>query len=300
VMNRFLKIVVVLSIITAFLSSISCDKISDEIDRYDVSIDDVKEVAFLEIEVNFYYNDIFTNVLQAASFANKQINSLGLGKNSEIVYPNISFNWVSMENPFAEYYLFVDYGENNFKDSYGITRRGGLTLHCKGKWGEQGSTISVLVGTKDLNTGAILRENFYINDTKIEGDIKFVSLGNNAYERIVKNALITFADNNTPAERNSSLTIKQIVGNETIDISDDSFEFYGVIEGVTPNGIDYGIEIPTENPIVKGLDCLYPTEGITFLNIKAVEFAVDYAFDNNECDRRAVINFYGVNTEIEF
>jgi hypothetical protein len=299
-MNRFLKIVVVLSIITAFLSSISCDKIRDEIDRYDVSIDDVKEVAFLEAEVNFYYNDIFTNVLQATSFANKQINSLGLGKNSEIVYPNIGFNWVSMENPFAEYYLFVDYGENNFKDSYGITRRGGLTLHCKGKWGEQGSTISVLVGTKDLNTGAILRENFYINDTKIEGDIKFVSLGNNAYERIVKNALITFADNNTPAERNSSLTIKQIVGNETIDISDDSFEFYGVIEGVTPNGIDYGIEIPTENPIVKRLDCLYPTEGITFLNIKAVEFAVDYAFDNNECDRKAVINFYGVNTEIEF
>lgn len=300
-MSRFYRIVIILSILTAFLTAISCDKIAEEIDKYDVSVDEVKDVAITEAKAYNAYGDLFFVGLKASEKVIFSNSNLAKTQSENGAYPNWTFWTKDFLNPFAEYYFSVDYGPDNLFDSNdGVWRRGGLTFICNGKWGEEGSTIKVLTKLMDPN-GNTIYDYYYINDDMLSGEVKFTSFGDDHFLREITGGKIKDADLDSIATRDSEIYIYWKEGRETTnDDTDDSFEFYGSISGSSFGGIDYTIEIPESSPIIKTADCPFPVKGITTLGIKNLEFDFDYSYEDEQCDRKAKVNFYGSDILIDF
>jgi len=300
-MKKLAKFITVAFIATLPFFNSSCEKTTLD-DEYDVSFEDAKSVMLTEVMLNIAYLDIFNVSMRAGAFADEILSSKtkNFGDNSEILGGTMDI----LFGPDIDTRVAADWTDINKIGEDNISRRGGMIINIDGFWRETPTEISVGFGipaeiASNLE-GIEARNAYYINDYKVEGEVKFTNEGGNLYHIEIKNGIVTAPDGKV-SKRNSNLYMKWKEGFETkMDITDDIWEMYGMLGGTTANDLDYTISISDTDALEKATAYKYPNKGVANFTIKGVKFSLDYAFENEEYDNKAILDFYGINKLIEF
>lgn len=157
----------------------------------------------------------------------------------------------------------------------GITRSGTLTI----------TLSNYLLSTGSVMT--IVRDNYYINGTKIEGTVTYTNQTTNPstpqWTRSISNGQITFA-NGAFFTHSGTRTIRQIEGVSTLILADNVYEIVAGTHTVNrPNGSSLTATVQT--PLIKKFNCNYISQGILNLQGTYLNGTLDYG--NNTCDNLA-------------
>ncbi|MEN8136873.1 MAG: hypothetical protein ABFR62_00385 [Bacteroidota bacterium] len=287
-MKNITKIIVVALIATFPLLNSSCDK--DPLESYDVSLEEAKSVMLTEAMLNLSYIDVFNTAIRAGAFADEELKKMAKMNNTAI--EDILGGEMSIltedGQPNLPATIKIDWGATNKKGDDGFNRRGMMIARLSNYWSEPSSTITIEF------------KDYYFNDYKIEGETAFTYEGGNLYHLTIINGKVTSPEGKI-AERNSDTYMNWAEGSDTkMDITDDVWELYGVIGGKTTEELEYTMSISADTPLSKATSCKYPNSGISNFTIKGIKFALDYSFENSECDNKATLDFYGLKKEIVF
>ena len=281
---------------TISVTNFSCDKVDlGNLEKYDVSFDEVESVMQTESMLNIAFIDIFNIGLRAGAFADEHtVNNSAkksvvdpediMGGGMSILYTSGSIT-DKTEIPVT---VLIEWGDVNNIGTDGFARRG--------------SIVATLTNTNWINAGAVVTISFrdyYFQGYKITGEVTLKNLGSGVFEIIVKDGVFTSPDGKV-SKRNSDLFFKWIEGKETLkDVKDDVWHIYGTVDGVTSNEMEYSIKVE-ENKYLEKSICEFPTKGVADFMIKKVKFTLDYAPIEEECDNIAEVNFYGKKKIIKF
>jgi|LGOV01.1.fsa_nt_gb hypothetical protein len=285
--TKFIRVAIVA--ILPFIYS-SCDKIDlGEAEDYDVSLEEVKSVVYTEALLNVTFVDVFNMGIRAGAFADIQLNSMPKKSGNVVDVLGGQMEMLIIDNnPNLPATIRLDWGDENKKGSDGFNRRGMMVATLSNYWSEANSKISIEF------------RNYYFNDYKVEGEVTFTNLGSNLYNVYIKDGKVTSTDSKI-AKRNSDIFLKWIEGVDTkMDITDDIWGIYGVVGGTTATGLDYVIDIKEDKYLEKATVCKHPNKGVASFLIKAIKFSLDYSPDNEECDSKAELDFYGLKKQIDF
>lgn len=168
----------------------------------------------------------------------------------------------------------------------GKLRKGKLVLHFTGPIRRPGSVVTLTFG------------DYFVNEVKIEGTKIFKNLGDppvHKWSIEVVNGKVTF-----PGGRwftyEGSKTVQQIAGMLTSIIRDDAYQITGRSKIVFRNSTT--ININTEDPLIKKLNCRWISEGTLKIRINERVLKLDFGFPNNgNCDNKALLSWNNGNSQ---
>lgn len=172
--------------------------------------------------------------------------------------------------------MTIDFG-TGCTDQNNVTRKGKIIAVFSGKYRTAGTTVSISF------------DNFYVNDTKIEGTKSITNNGRNAGGNLsftvkVEKAKI-FADGKT-IEWESTRTNEWIAGENTPGISDDVYSIDGGAKGVNREGHTFEADI-IEN-LIKKIGCRWIVDGKLELKPQGKQSrTIDYG--DGDCDNKATV-----------
>jgi hypothetical protein len=170
--------------------------------------------------------------------------------------------------------ITVDYGTTGCTQN-NITRKGVLTITISNYIMQNGSTV------------VIERENYFVNNKKIEGTVTYTNQTTNAstpqWTRTVTNGKVTL-QNGLFFTHTGTRTVKQTQGVSTAMLGDNVYEVISGTHTVTrPNGSSLTSTVVT--PLVKAFSCHYVSQGQLDLNGTVLDGVLD--FGNGNCDNQA-------------
>lgn len=168
----------------------------------------------------------------------------------------------------------VDFGTGCTKN--GITRKGKLKITFSNPVTETGSTMIVE------------RENYYVNNNKVEGKVEYKNTTVNSetpqWTRKVTDGIFTDAKGEVYLNSGSH-TIKQTAGVSTpLDLNDNTYE---MIDGTHTVRKQNGAQITLTvlETLVKNYDCDYISKGKLKVESTLLNGTIDYG--NGDCDKNA-------------
>jgi hypothetical protein len=179
----------------------------------------------------------------------------------------------------------IDFGDS-CRGLDGRVRSGKLVLHFTGPIRRPGSVVTLTF------------VNYYVNRIHIEGTKIFKNLSEppmHKWSIEVLNGKVTF-----PGGRwftyEGIKTVKQIAGMLTNIIRDDVYQVTGRSKTVFRNGTT--ININTEDPLIKKVNCPWISEGTLKIKINDRVFKLDFGFPNNgNCDNKALLSWNNGNNQ---
>lgn len=296
-MKIIYKILPIIAFIAIMFSNSSCDKTDlNKLDDYDISVEEVESIMQTESMLNVAFIDIFNIGLRAGAFADENTESsiakkLVVAPTEDILGGQMSILYKSgsiEEKTEIPVSVQIEFGDVNKIGNDGFARRGKIVATVKNtNWVNKGSEITISF------------TNYYFKDYKITGEVTLKNLGSSLFEIIINNGVITSPEGKV-AKRNSDLFLNWKEGVDTAkDISDDVWNIYGNVEGITSNEMDYEISIKENNSLLM-TTCEFPLKGIANFTIKKVDFSLDYSPESEECDSKAELDFYGTKKIIDF
>jgi len=182
----------------------------------------------------------------------------------------------------------LDFG-TGCTDAKGITRKGKIT-----------TTYSARMTTKDAVANATF-ENFYVNDVKIEGNLKVEQRGSAGtgliYKIDVTNGKVTLADGRN-ANWSSSSLLTQTDGNSTpFDPRDDAYRYSSTSSGnIVVNSDTFDWSKRTTTDLEKENSCRYIQKGVIELTRGSRNYSLN--FGDGACDNVAVLTVRGIPVTI--
>lgn len=229
------------------------------------------------------FNDVF-KVTESA------IKDNGLEKSSNgfsSIYGNCAT--VTLNPPFPDSTfpktVTIDFGTTNCQDAYGVNRRGVLTAVITGKYRDAGTQITVTPN------------NYYVNDTKIEGTKVVKNLGVNGaghteFSVDISNATITYADGDYTTYESARIR-EWVIGEDTdglLGFYDDEYDITGTASGVDRNGRAYDMTITS--PLRVAVICRWIKQGVVEIQPEDLHLrTVD--FGNGDCDASLTVEING-------
>ena len=303
-MKTIYRILPIVALAAISFSNFSCDKVDlEKLDEYVVSVDDVESVMQTEAMLNVAFIDVFNIGVRAGAYYD-EVSALGKTKvvpDTGIMGGSMTVQVVDGSNPYS--LVIADWTDVNIVNNDGFSRRGGLVAKVNSLWHKKGSVIDITFGIPSNianSIGVEPRTAYYFNNYKIEGKVRLENLGEGKFNFKVIDGVITSPDGVKIAKRNSNLFLHWEGGvDTTMDISDDVWNIYGTVEGITTTNMEYEISIEESNFLLM-TSCEFPLKGIADFMIKKVKFSLDYAPESEECDSKAELEFYGAKKIIDF
>jgi len=147
----------------------------------------------------------------------------------------------------------------------------------------------IVAQTAEIRTAGAVRtithENFYIDDTKIEGTRTWTNNGQNtagqwSYSKTANDMKLTFDDGSTTTWSKTRTTTLIEGGNTTTHV-DDVWSSIGAASGVNRNGRSFTANITS--PLIKSADCRWISSGIIEFTVGLRTRSLD--FGDGTCDR---------------
>lgn len=250
------------------LTFVSCTKVEEattisatETDHIEVSaaIDAANEMDFkTALEVN--YDNANPSTGKSSSKASGNCAVVTVVKPQTGTFP-IVFN--------------VDFGTGCTTENQ-TKRKGKLKITITGILTEKGSSLK------------IERDNYYINENKIEGTVDYLNETTNQeipqWKRTVTKGKLTTIKGDVFTD-NGSFTLKHTVGFGTYTITDDAFEISQGTHTVVKENDGTKLTLTIIEPLMKKNSCEYISKGKLKLENNAFSGVVDYG--NNDCDNLA-------------
>ena len=179
----------------------------------------------------------------------------------------------------------IDFGDSCVGRD-GKVRSGKLVIHFTGPIRRPGSVVTL----------TFVR--YYVNRVHIEGVKIFKNLSEppvHKWSVEVLNGKVTF-----PSGRGYSYdgikTVTQIAGMATAIVRDDVYKITGRSKTVFNNGTT--VNINTEDPLIKKVNCPWISEGTLKIKINLRVFRLDFGFPNNgDCDNKALLTWNNGNSQ---
>ncbi len=179
----------------------------------------------------------------------------------------------------------IDFGDSCVGRD-GKVRSGQLVLHFTGPVRRPGSVVTLTF------------VNYYVNRKHVEGVKIFRNLSEppvHKWSVEVLNGKVTF-----PGGRGFSYdgikTVTQIAGMLTGIVRDDVYKITGRSKTVFNNGTT--ININTEDPLIKKVNCPWISEGTLKIKINSRVLKLDFGFPNNgDCDNKALLSWNNGNNQ---
>ena len=173
----------------------------------------------------------------------------------------------------------IDFGDS-CRGLDGKLRSGKLVLHFTGPYRRPGSVVTLSF------------VNYHVNHKHIEGTKVFRNLSEppvHKWSIEILDGKITF-----PGGRGYRYegikTVKQIAGMLTGIVRDDIYQITGRSKTVFNNSTT--VDINTEDPLIKKLNCPWISEGTLRIKINVRVLALDFGFPNNgNCDNKALLSW---------
>ena len=235
----------------------------------------------------------YTNYLQAASmFALQDVEEITM-EDDNLKSTNLlsCLNITIIKNENGQYWPLnkvLDYGVENCEDFLGNNRRGIINISISDWWRSEGSVRKITF------------DNYYFNNTKLEGIKTITNTGLNAagnltFTKLIDDASITYADSSSVrwnCARNSEL----IEGGNTFIFADDVWSVTGSGTGINVSGQAFTVTITSA--LIYKYGCYFPVSGI-------VEIVTDGGnteiinYGNGECDTQATLTVGDITTIID-
>ncbi len=161
--------------------------------------------------------------------------------------------------------------------------------------------IKAVYSNRFKTTGATVRltfENYFVNDTKIEGTKTITNLGKNdvgnyTFSVVVSKSKINDKRGNFTYE--ADRTIEWTKGEKTFNILDDEYAITGKSSGTNSKGVTYTTNIKT--PLIKKIGWPYLVSGV--IEIKPEDKAIRVLnYGNGDLDAKATLTVNGIIKEI--
>ncbi len=169
----------------------------------------------------------------------------------------------------------LDFG-NGCTDNLGVERRGVLVITLSGMVLQNGSTMTVE------------RENYFINDYKVEGTLVFTNTTTNPsmpmWTRTIASGQITTPDGDV-YQHSGTRTVRQIAGVGTLIMLDNVYEVTQGSHTVTGPG-NNSLTATVVAPLIKAYACPFLSDGV--LNLQGEWLDGDLNYGDGNCDAAAV------------
>ncbi len=256
--------------------------------------DDTSDTAAVDenAQADETFSDIFTSIsnfstendasFTAVAAPNKsETQSLGLKVLAVASSPTITI--APLGNTWPKTVIF-DFGTGITKND--ITRKGKIIAVYSKKFKEMGAVI------------AITFDNYFVNNTKIEGTKTITNNGKNAagnYTFSVVVAKSRINDSRGTFTYEASRTLEWTKGESTLAILDDEYAITGASIGVNSKGITYSTNITS--PLIKKIGWPYLVAGIIEIKPSSKSLRI-LNYGNGELDAKAILTINGVSKEI--
>jgi hypothetical protein len=179
----------------------------------------------------------------------------------------------------------IDFGDSCVGRD-GKVRSGKIVLHFTGPVRRPGSVVTM----------TFVR--YHVNRVHIEGTKIFKNLSEppvHKWSIEVLDGKVTFPGGRGYTYEGKK-TVKQIAGMLTGIVRDDVYQITGRSKTVFRNGVT--VNINTEDPLIKKVNCHWISEGTLKIKINDRVFKLDFGFPNNgNCDNKALLSWNNGNSQ---
>ncbi len=169
----------------------------------------------------------------------------------------------------------LDFGDG-CTDNLGIERRGKLIITLTGMVLANGSTMT------------IERDNYFINDYKVEGAVEFTNITTDpaipTWTRTIENGTVTTPEG-VEYDHAGTRTVRQIEGVATLIMLDNVYEVVSGMHSVTGPGGNT-LTATVTSPLIKSYMCPFLSSGV--LNLQGEWLDGDLDYGNGDCDPAAI------------
>lgn len=169
---------------------------------------------------------------------------------------------------------------------YNIIRKGKIKAVYSNRFKTTGATVTLTF------------ENYFVNDTKIEGTKTITNLGKNAAGNYTFSVVVSKSkinDKRGTFTYEADRTIEWTEGEKTFNILDDEYAITGKSSGTNSKGVTYTTNIKT--PLIKKIGWPYLVSGV--IEIKPEDKAIRVLnYGNGDLDAKATLTVNGITKEI--
>jgi hypothetical protein len=144
-------------------------------------------------------------------------------------------------------------------------------------------------------------DNYYSGTTKLRGKIKVKNTGNDQYEVMVESLRFPIGDEDS-AKVSGTLTRKWLIGQNTIGLEDDQYQFEGTLTGMDRKEQDFEARIVS--PLIINYPCFedgytFPVRGIVDIDTESfLTREIDYG--QIDCDKNIVLTIDGESQTVRY